>query len=321
MLINDLKLKVLNGGYISRDEATEMIYSDLDELRIAANEIRDYYCKNQFDICSIINGKSGKCSEDCKYCAQSVHHSCKVEEYPLLDADVILKNAKYNEDSGVLRYSIVTSGRSLSDEEIEKVCSIYKVLAKSSKISLCASHGLLSYEQLLQLKEAGVVRYHNNLETSRRFFPNVCTTHTYDDKIATIKNAQRAGLSVCSGGIFGLGENMEDRIDMALELRELGIRSVPINILNPIQGTPFGKNHILTVAEAQRVAAIYRFILPDASLRLAGGRGLMADKGRSLLLSGANATISGDMLTTAGISIEQDLEMVNSLGFEVVKVG
>ena len=185
-------------------------------------------------------------------------------------------------------------------------------------IEVCVSFGLLNEAQYRKLREAGVTRVHNNLETSRRNFPNVCTTHTFDDKAAAIRAAMAAGLSVCSGGIMGLGETVEDRIDMALTLRELGIRSVPVNMLNPIPGTPYEGNPRLGEEDMRRIAAVYRFILPKASIRLAGGRGLMEDKGESCFLSGANAVISGDMLTTSGYTIESDMSMIEKLGYRAV---
>ncbi|WP_053956842.1 biotin synthase BioB [Inediibacterium massiliense] len=316
-MIQKLKKKVLNEHEINRQDAMKLIHTDLDELCFSADEIRKYFCGNGFDICTIINGKSGKCSENCKYCAQSSHYTACVEEYSLLDHDRLLKEAVYNHSRGILRYSVVTSGRKLTDEEIVHICKSYKHIKSNCNIALCASHGLSSYKQFVQLKESGVKRYHNNLETSRRNFINICTTHTYDDKITAIKNAQKAGLEVCSGGIMGLGETMKDRIDMALDLRRLFIKSIPINILNPIQGTPYEKSPILTMDEVRRIIAIFRFILPKATLRLAGGRGLLEDKGKSVFKSGANAAISGDMLTTKGISIDEDMNMISELGFEV----
>lgn len=197
------------------------------------------------------------------------------------------------------------------------LCNTYIEIRKNCKIKLCASGGLLTYEELCQLKEAGVTRYHNNLETSRRFFSQMCTTHTYDEKIETIKAAKKAGLTVCSGGIMGLGENMEDRIDLAFTLRDLDITSVPINILNPIKGTPLENNKVLSLDDVRKIVAIYRFILPKAQLRLAGGRGLLDDKGLSIFTSGANAAITGDMLTTSGISIDEDMKIIKKLGYEV----
>ena len=201
--------------------------------------------------------------------------------------------------------------------EVDKVCEIYAALREKCGISLCASHGLLAYNDFVKLKAAGVTRIHNNLETSRRNFPNVCTTHSYDDKIAAIKAAMRAGLEVCSGGIIGMGESFADRADMAFELRALGVKSVPLNVLNPIPGTPYEKLPRLAYNEIRRAAALFRFILPDAAIRMAGGRGLLVDKGRAVFRSGANAAISGDMLTTAGISVEEDMKMIKELGYEV----
>lgn len=322
-MINQLKNKVLSGHNITKKDAMNLdsYASSTDErfreLCAAANEIRLRFCGNNFDICTIINGKSGRCSEDCKYCAQSVHYPVSSEVYPLMDSASLLEGALHSENSGILRYSVVTSGKTLSDDELDKVCESYRNISKHSKIALCASHGLLSYDQFVRLKESGVVRYHNNLETSRRNFPNVCTTHTYDDKLNTIKAAQRAGLTVCSGGIFGLGETMCDRLDMAFELKALGIKSVPLNILNPIPHTPFEHHKVLTSGEVQRITALFRFILPDAALRLAGGRRLLDDMGRKVFLSGANAAITGHMLTTCGITIDSDKIMTEELGFRI----
>lgn len=317
-MIGNILKEILGGNLIGKECALSLIKTDLDELTSAANELREKFCGNGFDLCTIINGKSGRCFEDCKYCAQSAHYHGDADEYPLLNTAELLEGALYNHEQGILRYSVVTSGRRLSSDELERLCESYRSIKKRCAISLCASHGLLDYEGFVKLKEAGVSRCHNNLETSRRFFPEVCTTHTYDEKIAAIQAAQRAGLSVCSGGIMGLGETMEDRIDMALELRRLEIKSVPINFLNPIPGTPFENRPLISVNEARRIVAVFRFILPDAAIRLAGGRGVMTDLGRSLLMSGANAAISGDMLTTPGISIEEDMKMVLKLGYRVM---
>lgn len=218
----------------------------------------------------------------------------------------------------MLRYSIVTSGRALTDSEVDKMCEAIRAIRRDVAIQVCVSFGLLNEAQFRKVKEAGATRVHNNLETSRRNFPNVCTTHTFDDKVAAIKAAKAAGLSVCSGGIMGLEETKEDRIDMAFSLKELGVKSVPVNMLNPIPGTPYEKNQRLTEDDMRRIVAVYRFILPDASIRLAGGRGLLADKGEGCFTSGANAVISGDMLTTSGYTIESDMEMLKRLGYEAV---
>lgn len=312
-----LKEKIWDGGRITREEAALLYEEPLQELCRKADEIRRHFCGNDFDLCTIINGKSGRCSEDCKYCAQSAYYHTPAEEYPLLDTAEIVRQAKYNADRGVLRYSVVTSGRALADWEVDRMCEAVRTVREQVNIKVCVSFGLLSEEQFRKIKDAGAVRVHNNLETSRRNFQNVCTTHTFEDKVNAIKAAKAAGLSVCSGGIMGLGETVEDRIDMAFSLRELGIRSVPVNMLNPIPGTPYGDHTRLTVEDMRRIVAVYRFILPDAAIRLAGGRGLMADKGEGCFRSGANAAISGDMLTTAGYTIETDLQMLRRLGYEI----
>ena len=245
-----------------------------------------------------------------------MHSRTGAAEYPLLPDEEILEQARINHEQGVLRYSIVTSGKRLSDREVDAMCRVIRRIRQEVGISVCISFGLLNEVQYKKLKEAGVSRVHNNLETSRRNFSNICTTHTFADKIQAIRAAQAAGLSVCSGGIMGLGETPDDRIDMALTLRQLGIESVPVNMLNPIPGTPFGDNEKLTNEDMRRIVAVYRFILPSASIRLAGGRGLLPDKGKGCFISGANAAISGDMLTTAGITVRTDMELLNELGYE-----
>ncbi|MDE7322052.1 MAG: biotin synthase BioB [Lachnospiraceae bacterium] len=317
-LTEELKQKIYAGADITREEAVALSGEPLDKLSAAANEIREKMCRNRFDMCTIVNGKCGKCSEDCKYCAQSAHYhtDCK-ETYPLLSTEELLAGARHNREQGVLRYSIVTSGRSLSDKEVEQVCESIREIRSNVDIQICVSFGLLGEEQFRKIKEAGASRVHCNLESSRNYFPEVCTTHSYDEKIAALKAAKAAGLSVCAGGIMGLGETMEDRIDMALTLRELGVKSVPVNLLNPIKGTPYENNTILTNDEFCRIIAIFRFLIPDGAIRLAGGRGLLGDKGEKCFQSGANAAISGDMLTTAGITAATDMELVKKLGYQV----
>lgn len=315
--LNTLTEKVLNGEQITKTEAMFLYEQPLNELCESADIIRRHFCSNKFDICTIINGKSGCCPENCKFCAQSAYNYTDTVQYPLLSADEIVAQAKINHEQGVLRYSIVTSGKGLSDAEVDKMCETVRRIKKEVGISVCVSFGLLNETQFRKLKEAGVERVHNNLETSRKNFPNICTTHTFEDKVNAIRAAQAAGLSVCSGGIMGLGESFEDRIDMAFSIGELGVKSVPVNMLNPIPGTPFENNKPLTEEDMRRIVAVYRFILPTASIRLAGGRGLLNDKGRSCFISGANAAISGDMLTTSGITTETDMELLKELGYEV----
>lgn len=317
-IVEEEKAQILGGASISRAEALALVDAPLEELTAAADELRRHFCGNRFDLCTIVNGKCGKCSEDCKYCAQSIHYHTALEEsYPLLSSQALLEGAIHNHQQGVLRYSIVTSGRRLSHQEVDQVCESIRQIRAQTGIQVCVSFGLLDEADFRKLKLAGASRVHCNLESSQRYFPQVCTTHTYQEKIQTIQAAQRAGLEVCSGGILGLGETMEDRIDMALTARSLGVKSVPVNVLNPIPGTPYEKNPILDEDEVRRVVAIFRFLIPEASIRLAGGRGLMADKGRRCFQSGANAAISGDMLTTAGITVQSDQAMLAELGYEV----
>lgn len=315
MTVKKIAEKVLGGENISREEALILYEQPLEELSEYADIIRKKYCKNDFDICTIINAKSGNCSEDCKFCAQSSHSSTDIEYYPLMSADEIVERAKADFQQGILRFSIVTSGKKLSDKEVDKMCDVVKRIRDEVGISVCVSFGLLDETQFRKLKDAGASRVHNNLESSENNFPNVCTTHSFQDKVSAIRAAQAAGLSVCSGGIVGLGETVEDRIDMALALSGLNIKSVPVNMLNAIPGTPFIKNERMSDEELRRIIAVYRFILPDAAIRLAGGRGLLNDKGEACFKSGANAAISGDMLTTAGITIKTDMEMLGNLGY------
>lgn len=318
-ILENLKKKVLEGHRIDRQEALLLTEVPLDELCPAADEIRQAFCGNAFDLCTIVNGKSGKCSEDCKYCAQSAFYKTEVESYPLLETEELIRQAQYNCERGVPRYSIVTSGKKLNSGEVDKVCESIKEIKKNMNISVCVSFGLLDETEFRKIKEAGAVRVHNNLESSAAYFPSVCSTHSQQEKIEALQAARKAGLSVCSGGIMGLGETMEDRIDLAFSLRELDIQSVPVNMLNPIPGTPYEKNPVLTEEEMCRIIAIFRFILPSAFIRLAGGRGLMADQGKRCFQSGANAAITGDMLTTAGITIKRDMELLEELGYEVVR--
>ena len=252
---------------------------------------------NNVDLCSIINGKSGRCSENCSYCAQSTHYQTGVLEYPLVPYAEVHEKANCDEEDGIDRFSIVTSGRALSKGDIEIVTDYYKNLTKDCpSISLCASHGILNKADLLNLKKSGVRRYHHNVETSKDYYSKICTTHTYEDRIHTIQLCAEVGLEVCSGGIIGLGESVEDRINMALELRELKILSIPINALMPIKGTPLENNQLLTEEEILRTIAVFRFINPRANIRLAAGRNLLTNFGEKAFMAGANGTISGSLI-------------------------
>ena len=227
MTASDIAKKIVDGYRLQRDEADFLLTAPLDEIQSGAALIQKNFFGNRVDLCTIVNGKSGRCGEDCKYCAQSARHHTGVDEYGFLPVEEILTVALADQRAGANRFSIVTSGRALVGDNFERAIETYKILRERLTIKLCASHGILSVEQLGRLKAAGVTRYHHNLETSRRYFPHICTTHTFDDRIATIKAAQNVGLDVCSGGIFGMGETWQDRIDMAFELANLGIKSIP----------------------------------------------------------------------------------------------
>lgn len=323
--IKKLKDKVLNREKIEYDDAIKLSSISIDdnevleELCNSANEIREKFCGNIFDLCTITNAKSGKCSEDCKYCAQSAHFKTGAEVYPLISKEKALDEAKKVEVEGANRYSLVTSGRGLNgeSEESDRLAEIYSYLQKNTNLSLCASHGISDKKALEKLFKAGIKTYHHNLESSREFYGTICTTHTYDERIKTIKLAQEVGLQVCSGGIWGLGESEEDRIKMAFELQKLGVFSIPINILMPIPGTPLENNKPLEPREILKMIAIYRFILPEAYLRYAGGRIKLGELQEKGIKSGINSALTGNFLTTTGTTIESDKAMVRRNGYEI----
>lgn len=321
MDILKLANEIIDGRRLGRDEDLSFLTEcDLDELTEGAGRICKAFCGDKVDLCTIINGRSGKCSEDCKYCAQSSHHNTNCEVYDFLDEDTILAEARANEKEGVDSFSIVTSGRTLSPTDFEKALSAYRKLSSKCDLLLCGSHGFLTLSQFRALREAGVTRYHSNIETSRRYFPYICSTHTFDEKIENIKRARQGGMTyVCSGGIIGMGETWEDRIDMALTLSELHVDSIPINALMPIPGTPLEGMNSLSKEDILRTVAIFRYINPDTDIRLAAGRKLLGDGGERAFRSGASATITGNMLTTSGLTIAQDREMLKSIGKEIVR--
>ena len=311
--------EIIGGRRITRQDDLNMFLTcDLKELCEGADRIREHFIGEKVDLCSIINGRSGRCPEDCKYCAQSAHNHTSCEIYDFLPEEKIVEACKLNESEGVDRFSIVTSGRSLSGEEFEKAVHAYETMHKECRIDLCASMGFLNAEQLHRLHEAGVTSYHHNIETSRRNFPNICTTHTYEQKIETLKLVKKEGMCACSGGIIGMGETWEDRLDMAVSLAELGIDSIPINALMPIEGTPLENQPRLTEDEILRTIAFFRYINPEANIRLAAGRALLTNDGEIAFQSGASATITGNMLTTvACATIRSDKQMLENLGRDV----
>ena len=311
--------EIIAGRRISRhDDLSMFLTCDLKELCDGADRIRAYFVGEKVDLCSIINGRSGRCPEDCKYCAQSAHYNTNCEIYDFLPEDKIIEACKMNESEGVDRFSIVTAGRALTGEEFRKALHAYETMRAECKIDLCASMGFLNAEQLHKLHEAGVTSYHHNIETSRRNFPNICTTHTYDQKIETLKLVKAEGMCACSGGIIGMGETWEDRLDMAISLAELGIDSIPLNALMPIPGTPLENLSPLTEDDILRTIAFFRYINPDANIRLAAGRALLTNDGELAFQSGASASITGNMLTTAACAtIRSDKKRLQKLGRDV----
>lgn len=308
--------RIMAGYRLQKDDAIvqEMLTLPLEDLQREAGRLQKHFCGNHVDFCTIINARSGRCGENCKYCAQAACHHTDCEEYGFLPKEEIMKVAKADQDAGANRFSLVTSGRALTGKDFEKALDTYQEMHKTLTIDLCASHGILSQEQFHRLVQTGVTSYHHNIETSRRYFPQICTSHTYDDRIRTIKAAQAEGLCVCSGGIIGMGETWQDRLDMAFELQGLGIESIPINALMPIPGTGMEGRPSLPPEDVLRTIAIFRFINPTANIRLAAGRKLLPDNGKSALLTGASASITGNMLTTSGTTIAEDMEMLAELG-------
>ena len=311
--------EIIAGRRLGRDDDLSFFLTcNLSELCDGADRIRASFIGDRVDLCSIINGRSGRCPEDCKYCAQSAHNHANCEIYDFLPEEKILEACRLNEREGVDRFSIVTAGRALSGEEFQKALHAYETMHRECKIDLCASMGFLTAEQLHQLHEAGVTSYHHNIETSRRNFPNICTTHTYEQKLETLKLVKAEGMCACSGGIIGMGETWEDRLDMAVSLAALGIDSIPINALMPIPGTPLENQPQLTEEDILRTIAFFRYINPEANIRLAAGRALLTNDGETAFRAGASATITGNMLTTAACAtIRSDKMMLKGLGREV----
>ncbi|PWR74249.1 biotin synthase BioB [Methanospirillum lacunae] len=315
--------KVLNGGLITRNEALDIAQAtgaDIYILAALASKIREQYTGNQIDLCSIINGKSGNCSQDCKFCSQSIFHTCAIDTYPLLDDEKIIEYAHSVEKAGAHRFAIVTSGRGITehDNDFISIIRIIRRLKAETNLRLCVSLGELTEESAFMLKEAGVSRYHHNLETSEEFFPHIVTTHTYQDRIKTIQCARSGGLEICSGGIIGLGESMEQRINLAFALRDLNVDSVPVNMLHAVPGTPLEHEPPLSPLEIIKTIALFRFILPTTSIRSAGGREkLLRDMQSVGLMAGLNGMMVGNYLTTNGRSISEDICLLNDMGYSL----
>lgn len=307
MQLKDLADKIIDGYEITKEEALELYDAPLDELKESASKITSHFFKEAIELCCISNGKCGKCSENCKFCSQSRYYNTEIQQSVLKSVDEFFKEAQANDRRGVHRFSIVTAGVRLSKAELKTIAQAYKKISSELKISCCGSLGLLDYDDFVMLKESGLKRYHNNLETSPNFFKEICTTHTMKQKEDTIALAKKAGLEICSGCILGMGESVEDRVDIALELRKLQVDSTPINILNPIKGTPLENRPTVHPNEVRRTIALFRHVLPKTVLRLAGGRLIIQKYFTDLYKYGINAEITGDMLTTAGLTVADDI--------------
>lgn len=289
----------------------------LSALLSAADQVTKNCSHSDVELCSIVNARSGKCSENCAFCAQSVHWNTSCNVTPLISEEEVLRAAKYYEKLGVHRFSLVTSGRGLSDSDLEHLCRIYQRLSKETSLKLCGSHGLITERQAKKLAQAGLTRYHCNLETSPRFFPSICTTHSIEDKLKSLSFARSAHLELCSGGIIGLGETLRDRLEMASLAADIGVSSFPLNILSPIEGTPFAKNPLLNQDEILLTGALIRFLLPQATIRYAGGRKALGTKVFLGLRGGINGLLTGDYLTTAGESVESDMKMLQDSALKI----
>ena len=305
-----LRDRILSNGAITYPEAVGLLDTeDKEFLYAAADAIRAHFSGAVVDMCSIMNAQSGQCTEDCKWCSQSKFFKTGIAEYAFVGKDEAVNLALENRSKGVNRFSLVTSGRALHHRIVQKACDIYREIGQQSDIHLCASMGLLRQTDLQALKEAGVTHYHCNIETAPSHFQTLCTTHTLDEKVRTIREAQLVGMKVCSGGIIGMGETMLQRIEMAFKLSELGVDSIPINILNPIEGTPLQGFSPLSDDEVLTTIALFRFINPKAQIRFAGGRHLIAHIQEKALRAGISAALVGDYLTTLGSNVDQDKEM------------
>jgi biotin synthase len=319
-VIKHIEEHIVKGGAITKEEAasiTEISGTDLFNLFASANKIRSHFRGDLVGLCSIVNAKSGSCSEDCSFCAQSSRSKAEIDTYPLLKKERIIQKALEANKYGIRRFSIVTSGRKISRKNLLEIADVISEI-KNLGIIPCASLGLLREDELSVLKAAGLDRYHHNIETSAQHFPQICSTHGYADKLRTIRAAHSVGLSLCSGGIFGLGETWQDRIDMAFALRELNVDSVPINFLLPIKGTALGNKKLLHPLEALKIVSLYRFVLPRKEIRICGGRTQVLGEFNSMIfLAGADGMITGNYLTTMGRSPEDDLKLVKMYGLRI----
>ena len=321
MMLNAIRNKVLGGEKITVEEARWLsCQAEKQDLYDAAHEITRVLASRKFDMCSIINAKSGKCPENCKWCAQSGHYKTLVNLYPLLPAKECVYHAVYNRKQGIRRFALVTSGKRVSDKELEQITDTIRQIKQQSDIKCCASMGLLTRSQLQSLYDSGVENYHCNIETAPSYFRQLCSTHTIEQKMETIHTAREIGFRICCGGIIGMGETMEERIEMACFLQKEGVLSIPLNLLQPIPGTPMENTHILEEEEWLTTIALFRLINPNAFLRFSGGRAQLSEATqRKSLYIGINSAIIGDLLTTIGSKVEEDKVLFTSEGYSLTE--
>lgn len=320
-LLRLIEARIIAGGEAaSIDEAMELDSTiETDALCKVADRVRQARCGGQLDTCSIINARSGRCTEDCKWCSQSRHFATGVREYEIVDEDEALRQARDCVCRGVKRYSLVTSGRRVTSDQIDAFCRIFRrIAAELPQLKLCASMGLVAETELQALADAGVSRYHCNLETSSDYFPELCSSHTTADKLATIAAARRVGMEVCAGGIIGMGETMRQRLQLVREASQAGAVSIPVNILNPIPGTPLENATPMTDDEIIRSVALMRLVAPDAVMRFAGGRSRLDEATTERILRGGmNGVMVGDLLTTVGNSVDDDYRLFARTGYSL----
>jgi biotin synthase len=320
-LIEQCIQEALDKGGVAPATAQALMGIEDDLLPLlfyGASQLRDHYYNGRgIGLCAIVNAKSGSCPEDCAFCAQSGHHQTEIEAYPLMHPDEILLKAQEAKAMGAKRFAIVTSGKVLSAKELDQAAEAIHLIKEEAELIPCASLGMLTKEAALRLKQAGLNRFHHNLETARSFFPSICTTHAYEEDLDTLQTAKEAGLQVCSGGIFGLGESPQQRLELAYTLKEQGVDSVALNFLAPIPGTPLEKAAPLTPLELLRFVALFRFILPDTDIRICGGREYgLRDLHPLVFWAGASGIMIGNYLTTKGRDHQADLQMIQDLGLE-----
>jgi biotin synthase len=312
--------KALNGELPERDELRGILDSqdeDLPELLSAAFKVRRHFFGKRVQIHVLQNAKSGLCPEDCHYCSQASVSDAPIDRYPFMAKEKLVENAKRAKAAGAVRFCIVNSGRGPTAKEIEQIADVVREIKSTIDINICCSLGLMDERKIEALKDAGVERINHNLNTSERHHPSICTTHTYQDRVDTVTNVKSAGLSSCCGGIIGMGETDEDIIDLAISLRNLGVDSIPVNFLHPVEGTPFAGLNTLTPQRCLKVLCLFRFVNPDKELRIGGGRELNMRSLQPLALYPANSLFVNGYLTTPGQEALETHRMIADLGFEI----